>query len=396
MNSLRKLLAFTLGFLTIISPAALALSSNQTDIYNIGIHFFDSEPGNGSGTCTSTGGDTTLVGSDQVEQAFNFFVSKGLTAQQSAGIVGNFKWESGVDPTKIEGGGDSPTPPAGKHWGIAQWDPDVRVVALEKYSQDNGFVIGNLSTQLNFSWFEFNGTLKPALADLQSQTTVEGAALSVFSHYEIALDNTGPSRVSMAQGIYNLYSGNTSPPSQTSPGSSCTSSSSGGTQFIDGFTIYSQYDPRWANDPYGSSTIAASGCGPSAMAMIITNLTGQSVTPDLTASYAGDQGLYIPGAGSSWSIAPVLAQHWGLNSSAIGSNANKVTQTLQNGGLVIGSGQGPLPFTAGGHYIVIRGIAPDGNWLIGDSAHQDTSSQEWNPQQLLSSMNSGSVYAITK
>src|SRR5581483_9508154 len=77
---------------------------------------------------------------------------------------------------------------------------------------------------------------------------------------------------------------------------SCSSSGAGqSTKYIDGFTIYSQYDPDWANKPYGDTTIAAAGCGPSAMAMIITALTGQSVTPDVTAAYADSQNLYVNG-----------------------------------------------------------------------------------------------------
>jgi hypothetical protein len=130
--------------------------------------------------------------------------------------------------------------------------------------------------------------------------------------------------------------------------------------------------------------------------MIITALTGQSVTPDVTATYADKQGLYVPGAGSSWSIAPVLAKHWGLKSAAIGASVAKISAALQSGGLVVGSGQGPLPFTTGGHYIVIRGVAADGKWKIGDSAHTSTNTQEWDPQKLVSYMNDGSIYAISK
>src|SRR5690349_1628456 len=46
--------------------------------------------------------------------AFNFFVSKGLTKFQAAGIVGNLMQESNVIPTAVQYGG-------GPGRGIAQW-----------------------------------------------------------------------------------------------------------------------------------------------------------------------------------------------------------------------------------------------------------------------------------
>ena len=40
----------------------------------------------------------TLEGSDNQQKVFNFFVSKGYTKEQAAGIVGNMMAESGVNP----------------------------------------------------------------------------------------------------------------------------------------------------------------------------------------------------------------------------------------------------------------------------------------------------------
>src|SRR6476620_12660716 len=51
--------------------------------------------------------------------AFQYFVNKGLTATQSAGIVGNLMQESSVIPTAIEYGG-------GPGRGIAQWSTGGR------------------------------------------------------------------------------------------------------------------------------------------------------------------------------------------------------------------------------------------------------------------------------
>jgi len=168
------------------------------------------------------------------------------------------------------------------------------------------------------------------------------------------------------------------------------------TKFIDGFAIYKQTDPAWKNKPYGSSTIGPSGCGPSAMAMIVTALTGNKVTPPEVADVA--KSMYVEGAGSSWQIGPFVAQHYGLQSSAVGASVSKITEALLAGGLVVAPGDGADPFTKGGHYIVIRGVTASGKWKIGDSKGNgaETSQKEWDPQTLVSQMHSGGVYAISK
>ena len=211
-----------------------------------------------------------------------------------------------------------------------------------------------------------------------------------------------PARVKFAQDILNNFGGSSAGlggnaiATDTSSNCSDITGSGQNTKYIDGFTVYAQYDPAWKDKAYGSSTIGASGCAPSAMAMIITALTGQRVTPAQTAPYAASKGMYIPGQGSSWDIAPTLASHWNLKSEPLKPTVSNVTKALQEGKLVIGAGEGPKPWTSGGHYLVIRGVTADGKFKIGDSVHNDTSNKEWDPEQLLSNINDGSVYAISK
>lgn len=166
------------------------------------------------------------------------------------------------------------------------------------------------------------------------------------------------------------------------------------TKFIDGFAIYDQYDPDWRNQPFSSSTIGQSGCGPSAMAMIVTALTGKTVLPPEVAAISGD--LYEPGKGSKWIIGPFVAGKYGLQSTPIEANVAKISETLINGGLVIAPGQGAKPYTSGGHFIVIRAVTADGKWRVGDSGHKDTSDKNWDPATLVAMMRDGGVYAITK
>ncbi|MEI3361548.1 MAG: hypothetical protein V8R75_02665 [Oscillospiraceae bacterium] len=42
---------------------------------------------------------------------------------------------------------------------------------------------------------------------------------------------------------------------------------------------YQQSAPEWADKPYGRDSIGRYGCGPTAMAMAVSSLTGQAVDP---------------------------------------------------------------------------------------------------------------------
>lgn len=168
------------------------------------------------------------------------------------------------------------------------------------------------------------------------------------------------------------------------------------TQYIDGFAIYNQTDPAWSGKPFSTSTIGKSGCGPSAMAMIVTALTGTKVLPPEVAEVA--KSMYVEGAGSSHQIGPFVAAHYGLQSTNVGANVAKITEALLAGQLVIAPGGGADPFTKGGHFIVVRGVTANGKWKVGDSKGNgaETSQKEWDPQTLVSQMRPGGVYAISK
>src|SRR5690606_18056597 len=79
------------------------------------------EPGTGCvepGVSYSTRMDLpSLVGNDNAEKIWNFFIDKGLTAEQTAGIMGNIRKESNFEPDITEGDPSW----AGAGFGIMQW-----------------------------------------------------------------------------------------------------------------------------------------------------------------------------------------------------------------------------------------------------------------------------------
>jgi hypothetical protein len=390
-RSLRNL-ALYLGLVLGFSSPAMAISSADLHAVIYDTNFYDPN----AADC-SIDTSINLSGSDNAEKSFKFFLSKGLPAFQVAGIVGNFEAESSINPTRNQNGG-------GPGRGIAQWSVDGRWATLLKFAASRHLDPLDLGTQLQFAWAELAEDYNGSLTALKATANVADATTVFMVKYE--QPSSDPSvnhiakRIQFAQTYLAKYGGAAADGGTAVPAvnGSCSGSTGPGqdTKFVDGFAVYSQYDPTWRDKPYGSSTIGVSGCGPSAMAMIITALTGSQVTPDIVAAWAGSHGLYIAGAGSSWSIGPDVAKQWNLKSSLIGANIARITATLQAGGLVITAGEGPKPFTSAGHFIVIRGVTADGKWKVGDSAHTDTSSQDWDPQQLLVNMHDGSVYAITK
>jgi len=112
----------------------------------------------GSSLATGCGGQIGDDGmseaalSNSEQSAFNFFVSKGLTKIQSAGVIGNLMQESSVNPAAVEYGG-------GPGRGIAQWSVGGRwdtsrndnVTAYASARGENRWALG---TQLNFTWYE--------------------------------------------------------------------------------------------------------------------------------------------------------------------------------------------------------------------------------------------------
>ena len=162
---------------------------------------------------------------------------------------------------------------------------------------------------------------------------------------------------------------------------------------IDGdYEIYYQKDEPWGPMPYGDcyvsptdpGDIAQAGCGPSSLAMIITALTKQRITPDVIAKKAVKAGYRVCGSGSYATIAN-LAKDYGLKVQNYGRlSIGQISQYLRQGMMFQIVGSGPVPLSNLGHFIGVRGITSSGKWLIFDSAHkgQGTNEREWDPSEI--------------
>ncbi|HZS42315.1 MAG TPA: phage tail tip lysozyme [Polyangia bacterium] len=134
--------------------------------------------------------------------AFDFFVGKGFTNFQAAGIVGNLDQESGVDPTIAQFGG-------GPGRGIAQWSTGGRWDTSANdnvvwYAGTRGESATSLNLQLEFIWYELT-TFGYGFSQLKATTNVTDATVVFMDKYEICGTCAQSQRVSYAQSVLSAY-----------------------------------------------------------------------------------------------------------------------------------------------------------------------------------------------
>jgi hypothetical protein len=413
MTGRKKLVArMILVLLALVLCAQPALAAPNLDYSAINNDWWDERGNNicGSGSA----GDGKVVNSEDNEKTIFFsLLANGFSKLEAAAVLGNLQQESTFNPKAQE--------PGGKGRGIVQWSEPGRWRNAGNAKDPNtlvGFANGRdiwaLETQIQFIFHEIKNVpqFQRAFIHFKSLPSTQDNLLQKVliwaNEYEIA-GIIGP-RYTNALNVQqqDWYKSAPEPSgtdtgggASTGGGSSC-SSTGGGSQYIDGFVVYSQTDPRWNNHPYGQTRIGPGGCGPTAMAMIVTNLTGKSVLPPEVADYAASHGQFVHILGgkvcdcSSWGIGPAVAKNYGLSSKPVGTNLNAINEALRAGALIIMSGSGPVPFTSDGHFIVIRAVTEDGKWLVGDSAHPAANTQKFDPQSILTHGNAWSAYAISK
>ena len=143
---------------------------------------------------------TTAFANDK--PAFDFFIAKGLTPVQAAGIVGNLDQESGVDPNSVQYGG-------GPGRGIAQWSVGGRWDTssgdnVTAYASQQGMSRTSLTLQLEFIWFELTH-IGYGYAQLTAATNVTDATLAFMDRYEICGTCASSQRIAYANAVLNAY-----------------------------------------------------------------------------------------------------------------------------------------------------------------------------------------------
>lgn len=134
--------------------------------------------------------------------AYDFFVSKGLTSFQSAGIVGNLDQESNVSPSAVQQGGPGrgiAQWSVGGRWDTAANDNAVAYAAKQKES------VWSLQLQLEFTWYELQTFSGYGLAALKKTTNVTDATVVFQTDFEGCGNCQQTTRVAYAKAVLAAY-----------------------------------------------------------------------------------------------------------------------------------------------------------------------------------------------
>lgn len=169
----------------------------------------------------------------------------------------------------------------------------------------------------------------------------------------------------------------------SSPNTTPATTQTGGRGIVNGVPYFSQNDPRWKNQNYSGrndkSTFGESGCGPTAMAMIGSKLTGKNVSPISLGNFASANG-YRDNTGTNWNFVNGASSKLGLQSNMIQfPGRGAIDESLSKGQPVLLSGTSrsnndpTSPYTTGGHYVVATGKDSKGNIMINDPLSRERS-----------------------
>lgn len=162
------------------------------------------------------------------------------------------------------------------------------------------------------------------------------------------------------------------------------------------FTYYEQTWPAYTDYPYGYNTVGGYGCGPTSMAMVISNLTDVTVSPKYMADWSYNNGYYVSGRGTAYGLFPAASAAFGIKCSTISCyDKSAVVSALQSGKLlitVVGYGD----FTRGRHFLLIRGITEDGKLLLADSGKYENCLMEWDYSKVISQVANSCFWVFEK
>jgi len=204
-----------------IFSGSTSYAIDQNDINSIidNAPFYDPLDTGACGAST----DANLTGSNNIQKAYNFFISQGLNAIQASAVVGNLADESSLDPTimQIGGNSDNPNDAGSEGWGIAQWTPGGKVIGIQQQLNVSGEIY-DLATQLEIVLKEMQGTSPTGYSNLMNALKQINDLTTAVSFFQVNFEGgVAGDRQQDAQQIYQQYGGG--PPSSDTGTSSSTS-----------------------------------------------------------------------------------------------------------------------------------------------------------------------------
>lgn len=166
-------------------------------------------------------------------------------------------------------------------------------------------------------------------------------------------------------------------------------------------TYYNQSDSRWADYLYGGQDpLRKYGCGPTALAMIVSSFTNETLLPPEMADWAAANHYWAPRGGTAHSFIPECASAFGLQANSFQDfTVEGVLNELISGHILVAL-MGPGHFTGSGHFIIITDYWTGTQVRIADPASLENTQTPWEVQTLLDELShfancGGPVWSIT-
>lgn len=138
-----------------------------------------------------------------------------------------------------------------------------------------------------------------------------------------------------------------------------------------------QWDRRWGQTMYCSTTFGLTACGPTTLAMVYQGLTGNSdLTPYDFGIKAQEHGYMQTYDGTDAGFFTQVASEVGLTCTELNPSGESIISELQNGHPLIVN-LAPGYFTRYGHFFVLAGLTDDGQVIINDPYSVVRSGQMW-------------------
>lgn len=150
----------------------------------------------------------------------------------------------------------------------------------------------------------------------------------------------------------------------------------------DWLCYYNQTEEPWGSQTYGPvDLIADTGCGPTVLAMVVSTLSEEAVTPKEMADWAYENGYCSIGSGSFHTLIGEGLSSFGFSNHAA-QTEEEVKEALQNHQLVIAL-MGEGHFTGSGHFILLCDIDEKDTVFVADSNHKENMEQRWPLETIL-------------
>lgn len=154
-----------------------------------------------------------------------------------------------------------------------------------------------------------------------------------------------------------------------------------------------QWDSRWGYQSYGDGMIGYTGCGPTCLSMVSLYLNGYNNNdPVSIAKFAEENGYYVNGSGSSWTLMSKASANFGLSAKEVILDENAMVKALEEDKPII-CAMGPGTFTDNGHYIVLTGYQ-NGAFTICDPNSPINSARTWTFDELKGEIRN--IWSFTK